>query len=84
VNLSPLSLEQPDFLRRILELVDKHALPAEHVVLEITESSVVAHKGNSLGMLARLRLKGFGLSIDDYGTGFSSMQQLARIPFTEL
>lgn len=84
VNLSPLSLEQPDFLARILELVDKHALPADHVVLEITESSVVAHKGNSLGMLARLRLKGFGLSIDDYGTGFSSMQQLARIPFTEL
>ena len=84
VNLSPLSLEQPDFLHRILELVDKHALPADHVVLEITESSVVAHKGNSLGMLARLRLKGFGLSIDDYGTGFSSMQQLARIPFTEL
>ena len=35
-------------------------------------------------MLARLRLKGFGLSIDDYGTGFSSMQQLARIPFSEL
>jgi EAL domain-containing protein (putative c-di-GMP-specific phosphodiesterase class I) len=31
-----------------------------------------------------MRLKGFGLSIDDYGTGFSSMQQLARIPFTEL
>ncbi|KAF1045675.1 MAG: Phytochrome-like protein cph2 [Herbaspirillum frisingense] len=84
VNLSPLSLEQPDFMHRILELVDRHALPAEHVVLEITESSVVAHKGNSLGMLARLRLKGFGLSIDDYGTGFSSMQQLARIPFTEL
>nr|WP_198981317.1 EAL domain-containing response regulator [Herbaspirillum sp. ASV7] len=84
VNLSPLSLEQPDFLHRILQLVDKHALPADHVVLEITESSVVAHKGNSLGMLARLRLKGFGLSIDDYGTGFSSMQQLARIPFTEL
>jgi EAL domain-containing protein (putative c-di-GMP-specific phosphodiesterase class I) len=38
----------------------------------------------ALGVLARLRLKGFGLSIDDYGTGFSSMQQLARIPFSEL
>ena len=84
VNLSPLSLEQPDFMQRIMELVDRHALQADRVVLEITESSVVAHKGNSLGMLARLRLKGFGLSIDDYGTGFSSMQQLARIPFTEL
>ncbi|WP_343583811.1 EAL domain-containing response regulator [Herbaspirillum sp.] len=84
VNLSPLSLEQPDFLQRILALVDRYELSAERIVLEITEGSVVANKGNSLGMLSRLRLKGFGLSIDDYGTGFSSMQQLARIPFTEL
>ena len=40
--------------------------------------------GASLGTLARLRLKGFGLSIDDYGTGFASLQQLSRIPATEL
>ncbi|HTS86761.1 MAG TPA: EAL domain-containing protein, partial [Usitatibacter sp.] len=32
----------------------------------------------------RLRMKGFGLSIDDYGTGYSSMQRLTRVPFTEL
>ena len=38
----------------------------------------------ALGVLTRLRLRGFRLSLDDYGTGFSSMQQLARIPFTEL
>ena len=54
------------------------------MVLEITESSVVTYLGEALGVLARLRMRGFGLSIDDYGTGFSSMQQLARIPFTEL
>ena len=40
--------------------------------------------GHSLETLARLRMKGFGLSIDDYGTGFSSMQQLTRVPFIEL
>ena len=44
----------------------------------------MADVGRSLENLARLRVKGFGLSIDDYGTGYSSMQQLARIPFTEL
>jgi len=39
---------------------------------------------NSLDVLTRLRMKGFQLSIDDFGTGFSSMQQLQNIPFTEL
>ena len=61
-----------------------HGLQTEQIVLEITESSVVDCMGVALGVLARLRLKGLGLSIDDYGTGFSSMQQLARIPFSEL
>lgn len=84
VNLSPLSLAVPDFVQQINGLLEKSGLRAEQVVLEITESSVVANLGTALGILARLRLKGFGLSIDDYGTGFSSMQQLARIPFTEL
>jgi EAL domain-containing protein (putative c-di-GMP-specific phosphodiesterase class I) len=54
------------------------------VVWEVTESSLAADFGMALGNLAQLRLKGFGLSIDDYGTGFASMQQLSRIPFTEL
>lgn len=84
LNLSPLSLAVPEFVQQINDLLEKSGLRAEQVVLEITESSVVANLGTALGILARLRLKGFGLSIDDYGTGFSSMQQLARIPFTEL
>jgi len=84
VNLSPLSLDIPSFVQKVSDLLAQHALLAEQIVLEITESSVVANLGSALGALARFRLKGFGLSIDDYGTGFSSMQQLARIPFTEL
>jgi EAL domain-containing protein (putative c-di-GMP-specific phosphodiesterase class I)/ActR/RegA family two-component response regulator len=84
VNLSPRLLEDPALVRELSALLDAHGLEARQVVLEITESSVVDCMGVSLGVLARLRLKGFGLSIDDYGTGFSSMQQLARIPFTEL
>ena len=84
VNLSPRLLEEPTLVRELSTLLERHGLEARQVVLEITESSVVDCMGVALGVLARLRLKGFGLSIDDYGTGFSSMQQLARIPFTEL
>ena len=54
------------------------------MVLEITESSLMADAARGLGVLARLRLKGFGLSIDDFGTGYSSLAQLSQIPFTEL
>ncbi|MDP2398516.1 MAG: EAL domain-containing response regulator [Burkholderiales bacterium] len=84
INLSARLLELPDLVRRIVGQIEAHALSPEQVVLEITESWVVGSLGTALGMLGRLRLLGCGLSIDDYGTGFSSMQQLARIPFTEL
>jgi len=84
VNLSPRLLDDPSLVRELSQLLDEHGLDARRVVLEITENSVVDCMGVALGVLARLRLKGFRLSIDDYGTGFSSMQQLARIPFTEL
>jgi EAL domain-containing protein (putative c-di-GMP-specific phosphodiesterase class I) len=53
-------------------------------VLEITESLLMADAARGLGVLARLRLKGFGLSIDDFGTGYSSLAQLSQVPFTEL
>jgi EAL domain-containing protein (putative c-di-GMP-specific phosphodiesterase class I) len=59
-------------------------LEAKHMVLEITETAAMTDVAKALENLTRLRMKGFGLSIDDYGTGYSSMQQLARVPFTEL
>lgn len=84
VNLSPRLLESSDLVDEIVQLQLRHGLKPEQVLLEITESSSANQFGAALGVLTRLRLKGFGLSIDDYGTGFSSMQQLAKIPFTEL
>ena len=84
VNLSPRLLDLPDFVTEVDALLLQHQLPAQQVIWEVTESSLAADLGVALANLARLRLKGFGLSIDDYGTGFSSMQQLSRIPFTEL
>lgn len=84
INLSPLLLERADLLQEISSLQQCYDLRAERVVLEITETSLMRDLSVALAVLTRLRLRGFGLSLDDYGTGFSSMQQLARIPFTEL
>lgn len=84
INLSPLLLECPLIVNTITDATRQHGIATEQVVLEITESAGVEHLGRAIAVLTRLRLHGFGLSLDDYGTGFSSMQQLARLPFTEL
>ena len=84
VNLSLKSLTDIQLADRVTDIVGKQNLEPRHMVLELTESAVTTDVGKVLENLARLRMKGFGLSIDDYGTGYSSMQQLTRIAFTEL
>ena len=84
VNVSAQNLTGPEVADRYEAVLREHGLAPEQVVLEITESSVMSDTARGLGMLARLRLKGFGLSVDDFGTGYSSLSQLSQIPFTEL
>lgn len=84
VNLSVKSLNDLSVADRITRIVQDEGADPSGFILEVTESAAVTHVGETLETLARLRMRGFGLSIDDYGTGYSSMQQLARIAFTEL
>lgn len=84
VNLSIRSLSDVKIADDITQIVRHQHLDPRHIVLEITESAATTDVGRVLENLARLRIKGFELSIDDYGTGYSSLEQLTRIPFTEL
>jgi len=84
INLSIRSLVDVQTADRLIGLVRAHQVAPRDVVMEVTESALTTDVGHTLENLARLRMKGFGLSIDDYGTGYSSMQQLIRIAFTEL
>ena len=84
VNLSLASLADTTLAERVTGIVRDKGLDPAHMVLEITESAAMTDVAPALENLTRLRMRGFGLSIDDYGTGFSSMQQLTRIPFSEL
>lgn len=84
VNLSQESLGDVGLADQMVTLVDAEGLRPRDVIFEITESAMAVHLGRALENLSRLRMRGFGLSLDDYGTGYSSMQQLARIAFTEL
>ena len=84
VNLSFATLAMPTFAEQVMQVVRAAGLESRHMVLEITETMAMTEVAPALENLARLRMRGFGLSIDDYGTGFSSLQQLMRIPYTEL
>jgi EAL domain-containing protein (putative c-di-GMP-specific phosphodiesterase class I) len=84
INLSAKSLTEYDLANEIIQRVIRQGIPAHYLTFEITESALVVDLASALATISRLRLKGFGISIDDYGTGFSSMQQLARFPFSEL
>jgi EAL domain-containing protein (putative c-di-GMP-specific phosphodiesterase class I) len=84
INLSLAYLGQTNVADVIFGLAARLGVSPKLVTLEVTESLVTTNLTYVLENLARLRMRGFGISIDDYGTGFSSMQQLSRIPFTEL
>lgn len=84
INVSARSLFNPEFTDNLINKTIASGISTEKIIIEITESAIMSDLASSLGSLARLRLNGFYLSIDDYGTGFSSMLQLSRIPFTEL
>jgi len=84
VNVSIASLADAAFVERIGAIVARHGLNGTNVTIEMTESMATGHLGALLENAARLRMRGFGLAIDDYGTGGSTLQQLTRIPFTEL
>lgn len=84
INLSLTSLTDTKLADKITRIVFDSGIDPKYIILEITETAAMTEMAPALENLARLRMKGFGLSIDDYGTGYSSMQQIARIAFTEL
>jgi EAL domain-containing protein (putative c-di-GMP-specific phosphodiesterase class I)/ActR/RegA family two-component response regulator len=83
-NLSPLSLADSGLSDWLLELAQQYSIPPEEITLEVTENALLGELACAIRTLARLRLKGFNIAIDDYGTGFANAQQLSRVPATEL
>ncbi len=84
VNLSPKNLSTLRFADRVTALCEELSLDARSLFFELTETSAMEDPVASLDQLTQLRIKGFNLSIDDFGTGFSSMLQLVRLPFSEI
>lgn len=84
VNVSALDLADPGFAGFIASELAAQGVPPGSLVVEITESAVMADPEQALGQLQQLCELGVRLSIDDYGTGYSSMAQLKRLPVHEL
>jgi len=84
VNLSAANLADPALPDDIAELLRRMDVPPERLTLEITESTAMADPSRAQALLVRLRDLGVGLSIDDFGTGHSSLAYLSSLPVTEL
>lgn len=84
INISARTLKDQQFVERLLALCNKHGITPSRLIFELTESSAMEDPVASLALLTRMRVKEFQLSIDDFGTGFSSMLQLVRLPFSEI
>lgn len=84
VNLSARSLTDLDLASRVTETCARHGLTAGRLLLELTETASTDDEVTALEVLTRFRIKGIPLSLDDFGTGHSTLLQLARQPFSEL
>jgi EAL domain-containing protein (putative c-di-GMP-specific phosphodiesterase class I) len=82
--VSATSLADPGYADAVTQIVTGHGLDPSEMILELTETEAILNIAAALENLTRLRIKGFGLAIDDYGVGYSSMQALSRMPFTEI
>ncbi len=84
VNISAVDLQQSALAHNINALLQEYELPAQALCLEITESAAMEDPDSALRRLTALKDLGIRLSIDDYGTGYSSLAQLKKLPVHEL
>jgi len=84
VNLSAMSLADPGYAESVTEIVSGHGIEPSRMILELTETEEILNAAAALENVTRLRMNGFGLAVDDYGVGYSSMHELSRMPFTEV
>lgn len=84
VNISAENLKSPDFFDFICQSTDNAKVPNNKITLEVTENAVVDNTGIAMSLLKKFKDRGMKISIDDYGTGYSSLAQLKQLPVHEL
>jgi EAL domain-containing protein (putative c-di-GMP-specific phosphodiesterase class I) len=84
INLSTVLVRDRDFPRRLASLMREHDVPPAQVMLDITEPSRSEDRNLMLEVFTSLRILGVGLSLDNFGTGQSSLTELYRMPYSEV
>ena len=84
VNISAENLKEPDFYDFVCHTMMQQNVPHSQLTLEVTESSVVGDTAGAIQLLRKFKEYGLKISIDDYGTGYSSLAQLKQLPVHEL
>ena len=84
VNLSARLIDDPELTEKIARVLRAHGLKPQHLTLEITETAALGTTSAHLENLARLRAFGVQISVDDYGTGLSTLDYLKKIPANEI
>lgn len=84
VNISPNNLREPEFALHVQRLMTSHHRHKGHITLEVTETSMMLDPVNSLRALQSLDATGIPLSIDDFGSGYSSLSYIKQLPAREI
>ncbi|MDX1693779.1 MAG: EAL domain-containing protein [Ketobacteraceae bacterium] len=84
VNISAMNLQEKRFDLSVRELLNRYHLPPEYLMLEVTETSVMQDTARCFNMLKRLHELGIQLSVDDFGTGHSSLSYIKKLPVQEI
>ncbi len=84
VNVTASSLLELALPDRLVDLCKQSNLPPEKLVLEVTETEAMRDVTRTMDVLLRMRIRNIGVSIDDFGTGHSSLRELQRMPFSEM
>ncbi|MBV7315884.1 EAL domain-containing protein [Shewanella sp. NIFS-20-20] len=83
INLSPTQLENLSLVDELECRFATYGIPPKQIVLEITEDNAL-RSPHQLETLNRFRMRGFGVSLDDFGSGFTNINQLRSLPFSEI
>lgn len=84
VNFSPLQVEHPKFVQRLLDTLEETGFPAENLEIELTEEVIMKDLSQMTSKLNQLAEHGVSVAIDDFGTGYSSLNYLSKLPINTL